>query len=244
MKTLSRILLATTLIAGTTQTFAKPAPTVNISRYEVQDRHLSGFSAVAVSGSFDVYITQGSTESVKVEANGNEIDKIITEVKDGVLKIYNKSSSGFTWNWNSDSKRVVRIVAKDLKSIGMSGSGDIYFKEGFRTQALKVSTSGSGDIEGKVDVKNLESVSTGSGDIKLTGRADVSNIRISGSGDFSGKNLVTISTTIRISGSGDATVNATEKIDASTSGSGDVRYTGGARNVNSNTSGSGDLIKF
>jgi hypothetical protein len=243
MKSITKILLAAALIVGTNQTYAKSAPVYKVHSLETQDRHLSGFNAVSVSGSFDVYITQGNTESVKVEGDADDISKIKTEVENGVLKVYVKKI-GFSWNWNGDKKRTVRIVAKDLKSIGMSGSGDIFFKDGFRTANLTVSTSGSGDITGKVDVKNLESVSSGSGDISLSGRASVSTVRLSGSGDFDARNLVTTSTTVHISGSGDATVNTSQKLSASVSGSGDVHYTGGATNISSTTSGSGDLVKF
>ena len=117
MKTLAKILLAAAIIAGTNQTFAKPAPVTKVNSIETQDRHLSGFSSVNVAGSFDVYITQGNTESVKVEADDEVIDKIITEVKGGVLKIYTKSSNGFNWNWSGEKKRVVRVIAKDLTAI-------------------------------------------------------------------------------------------------------------------------------
>lgn len=243
MKTLAKILMVAVLISSATQTFAKPVPVAKTYNYEVEDRHLTGFNAVSVSGSFDVYITQGNTESVKIEGNAEDISKIKTEVENGVLKIYTKKMA-FSWNWNNDRKRVVRIVAKDLKSIGMSGSGDVMFKDGFRTTNLTVSTSGSGDITGKVDVKSLESISSGSGDISLSGRATVSTVRLSGSGDFDAKNLVTTSTTVRISGSGDAMVNTSQKLNSSVSGSGDVHYTGGATNVTSSSSGSGDLVKF
>jgi len=243
MKSLAKILLALALVSGVTQTFAKPVPVVKTYSYATEDRHLSGFNAVSVSGSFDVYITQGNSESVKVEGDADDISKIKTEVENGVLKIYTKKV-GFSWNWNSDKKRTVRIVARDLKNIGMSGSGDLFFKDGFRTANLTVSTSGSGDITGNVDVKSLESSSSGSGDISLSGRASVSTVRLTGSGDFDARNLVTTSTTIHISGSGDATVNASQKLSASVSGSGDVHYTGGATNVTSSTSGSGDLVKF
>jgi hypothetical protein len=243
MKSLTKILLAAVLITGATQTYAKPVPAVNAYGIETQDRHLSGFTAVSVAGSFDVYLTQGNTESVKVEADDEVIDNIITEVKGGVLKIYTKSNNGFHWSW-SDKKRVVRVVAKDLKSIGLTGSGDVFFKEGFRTQSLTVSLTGSGDIVGKVDVKTLDGSVTGSGDVTLTGRADNAAIRVSGSGDFDARNLITVNTTVKVVGSGDATVNANQQLNASVSGSGDIRYTGSAKNVSTSKAGSGGISRF
>lgn len=245
MKPITKILLAVALIAGAGQTHAKPAPLTKVYGLDKQDRHLSGFNAVNIAGSFDVYITQGSTESVTVEADDEVIDKIITEVKDGALKIYTKSTSGFNWSWgDNNKKRIVRVVAKDLKTISLAGSGDVFFKEGFRTQSLAVKLSGSGDITGKVDVKILESSVVGSGDVTLTGRAETLSVKVTGSGDFTGKDLLTTNTTVRVAGSGDASVNASQKIDASVAGSGDIRYTGAAKQVSTSKAGSGDIHRF
>jgi len=245
MKSLTKLLLAAALVTGVNQVYARPVTPINAHSIETQDRHLSGFSGVVVAGSFDVYITQGSSESVKVVADEDVINKIITEVKDGVLKIYNKNtSSGFNWNWNESNKMKIYVSAKDLNKIVLSGSGDVFFKDGIRTQNLLVSVSGSGDIVGKVDVKNLESTVVGSGDVTLTGRAETSSVRVSGSGDYKGRALVTANTTVKVVGSGDAAVYASQKLDAAVAGSGDIRYTGGAKLVASSETGSGEIHRF
>lgn len=245
MKTIARILLAAALVAGATQTYAKPVVPAKAYRVDVQDRKLSGFSSVSVAGSFDVYLTQGSTESVKVEADADEIDKIITEVENGVLKIYTKRTSGLNWNWGgTNKKRIVRVVAKDLNKIGLSGSGDVFFTDGFRTQDMVVSLSGSGDIKGKLDVKKLDVSIVGSGDISLSGTAETSAVKVSGSGDYRGSSLATASTSVKVVGSGDASVNVSQKLDASVAGSGDVRYTGAAKQISTSKAGSGDIHKF
>ncbi|MGZ3927169.1 MAG: head GIN domain-containing protein [Mucilaginibacter sp.] len=235
--------MAAILLSGSAYTYANSHPAVKIGVAKIEDRHLSGFNAVSLGGSFDVYITQGSTESVKVEAPDNVIDHIITEVSGGVLKIYNKHDDGFHWGdlFGSHKKMAIYVTAKDLNSISVSGSGDIFFKEGIHTNSLKLRVSGSGDMTGRVDVKTLETSISGSGDIKISGRADNSTVSVGGSGDFSGRGLVTINTAVRVTGSGDASVNASSKVDASVSGSGDIKYTGGAKNVSSSKSGSGDI---
>jgi hypothetical protein len=243
MRSLTKIFLIAILLSGPAYIYAHPYTATDVEVSKIEDRHLSGFNAVALGGSFDVYITQGSTESVKVEAPDNIIDHIITEVDNGVLKIYNKNDNNFHWGdlFGNHKKIAVYVVAKDLNAISVSGSGDIFFKEGIHTNSLRIKVSGSGDMYGKVDVKNLESGISGSGDVKLSGRAENSAVTVSGSGDFEARGLVTSNTIVRVSGSGDASVNASNSISASISGSGDVRYTGGAKSVSSSKSGSGDV---
>ena len=59
-----------------------------------QKRNVSGFHAIEVSGGIDLYLSQGE-EAVAVSAAKDEYrDKIITEVKNGVLKIW------FDWKNN------------------------------------------------------------------------------------------------------------------------------------------------
>lgn len=245
MRAITKILLITLFLTGSAYVYGKSHNSVTVDMGKIEDRHITGFHAVDVGGSFDVYITQGSSESVKVEAPDEIIDHIITEVDNGVLKIYNKNDRNFHFGdlFGNHKKIVVYVTAKDLNAIAVSGSGDVFFKEGIRTNSLRLRVSGSGDMYGRVEVKNLESGISGSGDVKLTGRAESSAVNVSGSGDFEARGLVTVNTLVHVSGSGDASVNASGSISASVSGSGDVRYTGGAKSVSSSKSGSGDVSR-
>ncbi|MDB4921564.1 head GIN domain-containing protein [Mucilaginibacter sp.] len=242
MKSISKILLAAMLLTGAGYTYAKPAPIVKVSPSEVEDRHLSGFNGVNVAGPFDVFITQGSTESVKVEAPSDVINRIITEVNNGVLKVYSKHDSWNWGNWFGNHKKIaVYVVAKDLNAVSITGSGDVSFKEGLTTNSLKLRISGSGDMTGKIDVKSLESSISGSGDMRIAGRAAASTVSLVGSGDYTARNLETSTTMIRLTGSGDAYVNASEKIDAALHGSGDIHCSGNPKNVSKSKNGSGDI---
>ena len=233
------------LLAGTGFASAKSNSTIKLNTSEIVDRHLSGFHAVNIAGPFDVKITQGSTESVKVEAPADLMSHILTDVNDGVLKIYTKHDY-FHWGdlFGNHRKIIVYVTIKDVNSVNISGSGDAYFKDGLTANSLKLNISGSGDMTGKVDVKILESSISGSGDMRLVGRAENSTVHVVGSGDFTARNLLTVNSSVRVSGSGDAEINASEKVDAAVNGSGDVHYTGAARSVNSSKSGSGDISRF
>ncbi|HEY2580332.1 MAG TPA: head GIN domain-containing protein [Mucilaginibacter sp.] len=244
MKSLTKILLAALLVTVTGFAIAKPNSTAKLSASDIVDRHLSGFNAVNIAGPFDVKITQGATESVKVEAPADAMDHILTEVNNGVLKIYSKHDY-FHWGDLFGHKKIlVYVTIKDVNSVNISGSGDAYFKDGLTANSLRLSISGSGDMSGKVDVKILESSISGSGDMKLSGRAENSTVKVVGSGDFTARDLLTVNSSVRVSGSGDAEINASEKVDAAVNGSGDVHYTGAARNINSSKSGSGDISRF
>ncbi|MDB5122524.1 MAG: hypothetical protein JWP94_653 [Mucilaginibacter sp.] len=245
MKSFAKILLSVILLTAGSQAFAKSYPAANTNISGVVDRHLSGFNAVNVAGPYDVYIKQGATESVKVEAPADMIDRVLTEVNGGVLKIYSKHNNwNWGFSWGHHRRIVVYVVAKELNSINISGSGDVSFKEGITANSLKLRITGSGDMTGRVEVKTLESNITGSGDMRLSGRAENSAVGVVGSGDFTARNLVTVNSSVRVTGSGDAYVNASQRVDAAVSGSGDVHYSGTAKSINSKKSGSGDISRY
>src|SRR5579872_1966945 len=96
MKLLVKTLLAALFLATITSSYGKSHASITITASEIVDRHLSGFNAVNVAGPYDVYIKQGTVESVKVEAPSDMMDRILTEVNNGVLKIYSRHNN---WNW-------------------------------------------------------------------------------------------------------------------------------------------------
>ena len=179
-------MLSVALLTGTAYTYAKPAPIVKVSddvANDVQDRHLSGFNVVQVEGSVDVYIVQGQTESVKVEAPSDFMDHIITEVNGNTLRIRDKNSSGWHWGgWSTHKKVAVYVSVREIHELGITGSGDVYFKEGLNATHMRIQVTGSGDVIGKIDTKTLECNISGSGDMKLAGHADecAGEIRLAG----------------------------------------------------------------
>jgi hypothetical protein len=207
---------------------------------DVQNRKVSGFHAVASTGSFDVVLKQGNTEGVRVEADAEVINEIVTEVRNGTLLIHSKNTHNWGNFWNN-RKITIYVTAKSLNSVALTGSGSLKMENEFIADKIQLKLSGSGDFEGKINVKTVEVMISGSGDFNVAGKADESTIALSGSGDFDGNRLITKSTAIRISGSGDANIYASEKIDASVSGSGDIHYSGHPKSVSKIARGSGDI---
>ena len=239
MRSITRYFLAFLLIAGAAYTFAAP---MAMAQQKTEDRHVSDFHGIDVSGPYDVTLTQGKTESVKVEAPEDVIRHVTTEVENGILKIYDDRHN-FHWGdlFSHHKKIMVYVTIKDVNSIVVSGSGDVTFHNGLHADKMNLHVSGSGDVDGDLEVKSLETSISGSGDVKLTGHAETSAVRVSGSGDYSARGLITTNTDVHVSGSGDAKIYASNKVDASVSGSGDISYSGHPKNVYKSKSGSGDI---
>ncbi|WP_020537111.1 head GIN domain-containing protein [Lewinella cohaerens] len=200
-----------------------------------KDLQLDQFSGIRLSINADVYLTQGSTQSVRISAQQNIIDLIETNVDGSIWKIKTEE------NIDDHAPIKIYITVPRMTYVKLSGSGDIYTENTFTgNDAVEVGISGSGDLRFKTTANSIEAAISGSGDIELDGSTENLNISISGSGDIDAKELVSGNCEVRISGSGGAKVHATKNLNVRVSGSGDVYYKG-SPNVQSRVSGSGDL---
>ncbi len=240
MKTLSHLLLAAALLSNAGFVNAAPAPKAIVRSFETEDRHLSGYHAIEASGSFDVVVTQNGRESVRVEAPSDVINRIETVVEGGVLKLRIKKGN-WNWGWNNNGRMVIYVEARDLNAVSLSGSGDVDFKNGLKARKLDLNLSGSGGMSGRIETEKLSSTVTGSGEMKLAGRAERSEVMVTGSGDYSAGSLTTAETDINVTGSGSARVNVNTRINATVTGSGDIYYSGDARQIATSKHGSGEI---
>ena len=81
----------------------------------------------------------------------------------------------------------------------------------------------------------------GSGDVYAAGVADKVDVEIMGSGDVRTRKLISREANVKIMASGDAEVNAREKLTATVSGSGEVRFAGSPATVSRTIRGSGTI---
>jgi len=189
-----------------------------------QNRRLSGFTGISNNGSFDVRLKIDGTESVRVESDRDEYDKIETVVEGGVLRIGTKGKLG--WLNGIRGNVTVYVSAKAISSIKNNGSGDVRVEGNLTGRDLELHNSGSGAIkvEGNVNGESLSIKNNGSGDVKLNGVATVgkASVSVSGSGNI----------TAGIKG-GD--------VDSHLSGSGNITLTGSANNADVSISSSGQI---
>lgn len=205
-----------------------------------QDLDLNEFDGISLAFSGDVYLTQGETQSVTVEAQQNIIDNITTEVEGRHWKIR------FDRPVRSAKSVKVYITMKTLDKAIVSGSGSIISQEAFTDIGdLRLGVSGSGNIDLELAARGaIDGQISGSGNIELHGRAAALDGAISGSGNIRAYDLEVGSGMVQISGSGNAQVNVTGELEVRISGSGDVTYKGRPTALRSKVSGSGDVNAY
>jgi hypothetical protein len=201
-----------------------------------ETRQVGSFDSIDLSNVGEVVITQGGSESLSIETDDNIMERLEIKVQGGTLKLgFKNGLTRFT-----PTKLVFNVAVDDLTSLAVSGSGRIK-SEKIETRFLDVAISGSGAVViTDLTAGDLKADISGSGEIHLDGNVAAQDVAVSGSGKYVAGDLCSASVTVSVSGSGDATVCATDTLDADTSGSGSINYYG-RPSVNSSTSGPGKI---
>ena len=244
MKNLKIFFTCTLFLAfGLELATATASKSILISKKSIfdDDRPISDFSEISVSGNYNVYITMSNSESLRLEGDEDAIDGVDIKVEKGILKISDKKQINKR-SWKKNGKLRIYVQAKKLKSIILSGSGNIEVKGKIKSSELKNMISGSGSISANIDVEDYICIISGSGEINVQGEAKNAKITIAGSGDFEGEDLKTNSAEVVLSGSGDVSIITDKRLDVKMSGSGNIRY-GGEAIVRSTKIGSGSISK-
>lgn len=196
---------------------------------------LPPFTGIEISGSAEVYITQGPDQTVFVEGQENIVDLLDDDVDNGIWDV------NFT-NCVRDYEDIkIFITLPETDYLKVSGSGHIVSENVLTTESMYVRVSGSGEIDIAIECEDIDGKITGSGEVKLEGVAESLDFEISGSGDLEAFNLEAEKVDLKISGSGDAEVYCTGILDVKISGSGDVFYKGYPV-ISADITGSGDLV--
>ena len=204
-----------------------------------ETREVAGVSSVALSGMGDLTIRQTGVEALRVTVDGNLMENLRTEVRNGKLVIdLGSRTPGVVLRPSETPLYELDVI--DIGAIAVSGSGSVA-ADSLRTSQMAMAVSGSGDIRiGSLDVEKVEAAISGSGDIVLAGRADVQSVAVSGSGTYSAQQFESSKAAAAIAGSGDVTIWTTDSLDVSITGSGSVSYYGGPE-VTTRIAGSGSV---
>ena len=202
-----------------------------------QDRNVGDLRGVEVTGSMQVIVSQGPTASVRVEADRNLHNYIVTELDGDVLQVRPKKG----YNLRPRAGIKIYVTAPQYHTLAITGSGKIQSASKVTGgEKMKVEITGSGNIVADVDAPAVQTEITGSGSITLNGNTRTLGSEINGSGDVHGFNLLSEATEVEINGSGNAEVFASKQLNVSIAGSGDVQYKGSPA-VNQSIAGSGKI---
>lgn len=191
-----------------------------------RDATVSSFSALQASGVYELKLSQGNKESVKIEADENlqqyfnvhnEGNKLVIDME----KLKNK-------NLKNAHKMRVYVTFKSLKELDLKTVGNVTSEEQLSFDDLDLNTKSVGNVDLKLTAKKLDLENKSVGNVKLSGKADEAVVKNTGVGSFEAGNFVVQTMNIENTGVGSAEVNAEKDLKVKDNFLGKVKNKGNA----------------
>ena len=200
-----------------------------------QQRDVPGFTGIKVGSGIDVYLTQGDSQQVEVEADENLQEWIRTEVSDNVLQIYSDKNIRL-----AKSKKVM-VTCKTIDRLEVSSAGDLHGMNKFTADKLDIQMSSAGDLRFEVDANEISISISSAGNALLRGKTNTLRADLSSAGDLNAFELEARVGDISVSSAGNAKVYITEEASFRSSSAGDINYRGEPRIKEIHTSSAGSV---
>lgn len=200
---------------------------------------VSNFSSIGVSSGIDLYLTQGTNESLTIKGDNDLIKDVVVEQKGTSINI--KYKDGVNWSRLFKNQTIkVYVNYKTLKSLAASGGSDVYTQNLLKTEALSVAASGGSDLKLNLNCRDLSIATSGGSDVELKGSGENMNATASGGSDIDAFGFTVANARVSSSGGSDVNIYVTKALEANASGGSDVNYKGNAV-VKKSNSRSGDV---
>ena len=182
------------------------------------------FDQLEASGVFNVVLTQGAKESVKIEAEDN-LQPLFEVKNDGSkLMVDMKKDSHF----NSKKKMTVYITFKNLKSMDLKMVGNVSSEGNLNFGDLSLANKSVGSVDLALNAHRLDIKNKSVGNLKLSGKANNAVIRSNSVGAIKASELLVQTMDIDNDGVGSAEVNAVKELKVKDSFLGKVKNAGSA----------------
>ena len=214
-----------------------------------ETRKSENFNSLEVKNGIEVIFTQSNESSLKVESDNREnLEKIATEFKNGILKIYlkeplNEKQMPGTAKIYVASSTVTDFKALTGSSIKLNGklavnnltiklaSGASFTGEAKCTDKCIVKAESGAMFRGKIITDAFETKITGGASVKVIGTTNTA-IVVCNSGTFLAGKFITKNADVKTSNASTAFVNSEESIKANTDTTSSITYYGEPMNVN------------
>ena len=190
-----------------------------------QVRNVSAFTKIDISSAINLYISQGSTQGVAVSSEDPNItSKIITEVRNGVLKIHVENGAWNGWNWSNKHLKAYVTFTK-LEALDIGGACNVEITDPIKVEDFKLELSGASNLKGEINGNNIKFELSGASNAKTNFIGTSFDLSQSGASNFKG-NVNSPKISVDLTGASTTEVNGTTT-DLAIDASGASNFKGG-----------------
>ena len=222
-----KILLAASLFGSVLAVQAQKQETIEGNGKSVtRNVAVQPFDALKASGVYELKLTQGDKEGVKIEADEN-LQDLFTVRNEGTKLVIDMKKMEHK-NLKAKNKMTVSVTFRKLKSLELSTVGNVAAENALSLDDIDINNRSVGHIDLKLTANKLTLENTSVGNVKLSGRAQTAVFKNSGVGSIEAGSFVVQTLNIENTGVGNAEVNAEKELKVKDSFLGKVKNKGAA----------------
>ena len=181
---------------------------------------VTGVKRVELSLACKVTLIQADKASVTITGDNDALEDVKVRLRGDRLEIYNDKH-----HQHKDDVSIT-ITLPDLKELSLSGVVDISTPKLTKYDELEVDVSGVANLDLNINTQKFKLDASGVLSGAIVGETENLNIEISGVGKIDASEFKAENCKVDVSGVARASVYAVERLDASVSGMGKIRYAG------------------
>ncbi len=202
----------------------------------VEKRSVKPFRSIKVGDGIDLYLSQGTEESVAVSASKDEyMDRLKTEVEDGVLKIYYDRGSLNNLVISNNKRLKAYVSFKTLDKLTATSGSDVIVKGIIKEDVMSLYISSGANFKGTVEAGKLIVETSSGAKMELDGSAAVFTVTASSGAKVEAYSLETNKADVRSTSGAKIEVTAKDEMKLSSSSGGTIHYKGDAKITELNT---------
>lgn len=178
------------------------------------------FTGIKVSQGIEVQLTQGKDHSLSIEMDDNLHELLITEVEDGILKIY------FKKNVNKRKSSTLYLTTPIIEMIETSSGASVVGTNTFKTSDLSLDSSSGSEINIRVKATTITAESSSGSAIKLEGTSTHFSADSSSGSEIDAIRLTSKQVSADVSSGASIEIDVTDNLMAKASSGGSIHYKG------------------
>ena len=205
-----------------------------------QVRSVTTFHGIHVATGIHLYLTQSTENKVVVSASDVEVrDRIVTEVKNGILHIY-YDHSGFEWRDLSGKNMNVYVSCTTLDELEANSGSHVMVDGTIKSANLAFDFSSGAHFTGKVETSDLKVDESSGAHSDISGTAGHVKAETSSGAALNGYDLHADICDASASSGGHIYISVEKEMSVSAHSGGHIRYQGAGviREVNTSSGGS------
>ena len=206
-----------------------------------QKRSIGEFHTLHVYGWVDVILEKGSIPEVEIEAGKNLMANITTHAEPGSNLLVIRNDNKCHWS-RGGTQPTIRLKYQNIAQIEQWGFGNIISVDTLKGKSLTVKIKGNGNVSLLVEVDNFSCAMLELGDLAVQGKSDRSYLFSHNVGFFKGKNFFTRYCAAHTRDEGEFEVNVSDTLTAIVESTGNIRYYGKPKVVQTTISGPGKVV--